>query len=176
MPTILRQDGFEVMVLTNDHRPAHVHIFKAEGEVVIHLGSKMTPPRVRVNIGMSRADERRALVIVGEHQVELLREWSSVFMAKVKIGAWEIDEEELEQQHQEARRRGERQATAEPQGTMGELRPADGSACCRVEQWCHLLEVVEVFPPGVSRRSAGGPGAGFVGAGVAPCSTGKNSG
>ena len=36
-------------------------------------------------------------------------------MAKVKIGAWEIDEEELEQQHQEARRRGERQATAEPQ-------------------------------------------------------------
>jgi hypothetical protein len=36
-------------------------------------------------------------------------------MAKVKIGAWEIDEDALEQQHREALRRGERQAIAEPQ-------------------------------------------------------------
>ena len=78
MPTILRQDGFEVMVFTNDHRPAHVHVFKAEGEVVIHLGSKAAPPTVRINIGMSRADERRALIIVGGHQVELLLEWRRI--------------------------------------------------------------------------------------------------
>ena len=32
MPTIYRQDGFEVMIYTNDHRPAHVHIFKAEAQ------------------------------------------------------------------------------------------------------------------------------------------------
>lgn len=78
MPTILRQDGFDVMVFTNDHRPAHVHVFKAEGEVVVHLGSGTKPPSVRINIGMSRADERRALMIVGEHQAELLLEWRRI--------------------------------------------------------------------------------------------------
>lgn len=36
-------------------------------------------------------------------------------MAKVTIGAWEVDEQELEQQHQEAKRRGERQMVTEPQ-------------------------------------------------------------
>ena len=44
MPTIYRQNGFEVMIYTNDHRPAHVHIFKADGEVLIYLGSDITPP------------------------------------------------------------------------------------------------------------------------------------
>ena len=78
MPTILYQDGFEVMVFTNDHRPAHVHVFKAEGELVIHLGSRTKAPSVRSNIGMSRADERRALVMVGEHQAELLHEWRRI--------------------------------------------------------------------------------------------------
>ena len=36
-------------------------------------------------------------------------------MAKVKIGVWDVDEETLEQQHQAARRRGERQVATEPQ-------------------------------------------------------------
>ena len=78
MPTILRQDGFEIMVFTNDHRPAHVHVFKAGSEVVIHLGTATAPPRVRINIGMTRADERRALSIVGEHQAELLVKWRCI--------------------------------------------------------------------------------------------------
>ncbi len=78
MPTIYRQDGFEIMVFTNDHRPAHVHVFKAEGEVVIHLGNGTIPPRIRINIGMSRAEERRALIIVGAHQAELLMEWRRI--------------------------------------------------------------------------------------------------
>jgi hypothetical protein len=78
MPTVLRIDGFEVMVFLNDHRPAHVHVFKAESEVVIHIGSETVPPSVRSNMDMSRADERRALVIVGDHQAELLREWRRI--------------------------------------------------------------------------------------------------
>ncbi|MDQ3753480.1 MAG: DUF2442 domain-containing protein, partial [Acidobacteriota bacterium] len=36
-------------------------------------------------------------------------------MAKVKIGKWEIDEEELERQHSEAVRRGEERMATEPQ-------------------------------------------------------------
>lgn len=75
MPTIYRQDGFEVMIYTNDHRPAHVHIFKAEAEVIINLSTATGPPRVRTNIGMGRADERRALIIVAANDDTFWVEW-----------------------------------------------------------------------------------------------------
>ncbi len=78
MPTIYRQDGFDVMIYTNDHVPAHVHVFKADGEVVIYLGSGNSPPRVRTNIRMGRADERRALIIVAEHDEEFWAEWGRI--------------------------------------------------------------------------------------------------
>jgi hypothetical protein len=67
MPTIHREAGLEVMIYLNDHRPAHIHMFKAEGEVVIFLGDEQTPPQVRENIGMSRRDERAALLLTGKH-------------------------------------------------------------------------------------------------------------
>jgi hypothetical protein len=78
MPTIYRQNGFEVMIYTNDHRPAHVHIFKADGEVIIYLGSDITPPKVRTNIGMGHNDERRALIIVAENNEAFWEEWRRI--------------------------------------------------------------------------------------------------
>ena len=78
MPTIFRQDGFDVMIYLNDHRPAHLHIFKGEGEVVIYIGNAKRPPNVRENMGMSRKDERAALIIVAEHQERFLAEWSKI--------------------------------------------------------------------------------------------------
>lgn len=78
MPTIYRQDGFEVMIYTNDHRPAHVHIFKAEAEVIINLSTVSAPPRVRTNINMGRADERRALIIVAENDDAFWVEWKRI--------------------------------------------------------------------------------------------------
>lgn len=78
MPTIYRQDGFEVMIYTNDHRPAHVHIFKAEAEVIINLSTGAAPPRVRTNIGMGRADERRALIMVAENDEAFWIEWKRI--------------------------------------------------------------------------------------------------
>jgi hypothetical protein len=78
MPTLLRQEGFKVMIYTNDHPPAHVHVFKAEGEVIITLGDEQTPPQVRENISMSRRDERKALIIVGTHQDDFITEWRRI--------------------------------------------------------------------------------------------------
>ena len=66
------------MIYTNDHPPAHVHVFRAEGEVVISLGDENTPPQVRENVGMSRKDECKALMIVGDHQDEFLVEWRRI--------------------------------------------------------------------------------------------------
>jgi Domain of unknown function (DUF4160) len=39
MPTIIREDGFRVVIYPNDHIPAHVHVLKGGGEVRIDLGS-----------------------------------------------------------------------------------------------------------------------------------------
>lgn len=66
------------MIYLNDHLPAHVHLFKAEAEVIINLGNEATPPQVRENIGMSRRDERAALVIVGEQQAVFWSEWRQI--------------------------------------------------------------------------------------------------
>jgi hypothetical protein len=40
--------------------------------VVIDLGSQESRPSIRENKGMSKKDERRALVITGDYQVYLL--------------------------------------------------------------------------------------------------------
>ena len=78
MPTIFRQNGFVVMIYLNDHTSAHVHVFKAEAEVIISLGNEATPPQVRENIGMSRRDERAALKIAGECQAVFWDEWRRI--------------------------------------------------------------------------------------------------
>lgn len=75
MPTVLRQRGFEVIIYTHDHKPAHVHVFSADGEVTINLGDETVPPSVRDNVRMRKKDERRALRIVIEHQAYLRQEW-----------------------------------------------------------------------------------------------------
>lgn len=78
MPTILRKDGFAFLVYTNDHRPAHVHIFRAEAEMIVYLGDEANPPSIRENMGMNRRDARMALVICGEFQEFLLAEWRRI--------------------------------------------------------------------------------------------------
>jgi hypothetical protein len=54
MPTVLREDGFELMIYTNDHQPAHVHVHKAGAEAVIELD----PVFLRDVIGMSKKNAR----------------------------------------------------------------------------------------------------------------------
>ena len=77
MPTILRQDGFAVMIYTHDHLPQHVHLFKAEGEVIINL----LDVSVRAIYDMKAANVRRALEVVAEHREFLLAEWERIHPA-----------------------------------------------------------------------------------------------
>ncbi len=44
MPTILRQQGFRVIIYLNDHLPSHVHVLKGNGEVRIDLGNEGAAP------------------------------------------------------------------------------------------------------------------------------------
>jgi len=74
MPTIIRQDGFEVMIFTNDHRPAHVHVFRAEEEVVLTL----VPVGIREDLRMSKRNVRKAIAIVSNNLGLLLRAWREI--------------------------------------------------------------------------------------------------
>lgn len=56
----------------------HVHVFKAEGEVIITLGDEHSPPSVRENLNMRASVERRALEIVGDNQELLIAEWRRI--------------------------------------------------------------------------------------------------
>lgn len=74
MPTVLRVNGFEFRIYTDDHAPAHCHIHKAGTEIIIAI----RPVLIRQNKGMSKADARRAVTLVEDHQTFLLEAWSAI--------------------------------------------------------------------------------------------------
>lgn len=78
MPVVLMQNGFEVRIYTRDHRPPHVHVVKANEEIIINLGSETEPLAIR-EVWMNRADARRAVVIVEEHRLFLLQKWGEIY-------------------------------------------------------------------------------------------------
>ena len=77
MPTVLRVDGFAVMIFLPDreHGPAHVHVFRGEGEVVIFLNEDGEAVTIRDSQRMSPRDAWRALQIVEDHATELRHQW-----------------------------------------------------------------------------------------------------
>jgi Domain of unknown function (DUF4160) len=81
MPTIVKRDGFRVVIYPNDHDPAHVHVIKNSGEVRIHLGNKdlsEKPYLITVEGDISNKDVAKALNLVCEYQSELLIKWSEI--------------------------------------------------------------------------------------------------
>ena len=78
MPTVLRKDGFEFRVYFNDHLPAHIHVFKAEGQAKIGIGADQEMPELLQVQGMSGKDAKRAVEIAIEHRKELLQKWEEI--------------------------------------------------------------------------------------------------
>ncbi len=75
MPTIVKQDGFRIVIWPNDHLPPHVHVFKGDAEVKITL---LEPSVFTVEGKISNKDLAKALNLVIEHQVELLEKWKEI--------------------------------------------------------------------------------------------------
>ena len=73
MVTVLRVQGLRVVIYTNDHQRAHVHVF-GDGEAKINL---LGPDLVWAE-GMSRGEVRRAMRVVEEQQVFLLARWREI--------------------------------------------------------------------------------------------------
>lgn len=79
MPTVLTIDSFQVRILTNDHEPAHVHVYKDDGEAKIKLGLDDIPPDlILVSRKMKDKDATRALEIVLQNNEVLLAKWREI--------------------------------------------------------------------------------------------------
>jgi len=78
VPTVLRVDGFQVMIFFNDHPPPHVHVRKAGSLVVIELESATGPQTVREVHAMSQADVVKAFQIVRAHHDLLDQKWREI--------------------------------------------------------------------------------------------------
>lgn len=70
--------GFSFYIYYNDHTPAHVHVEKAEGEVLIHIGDEKTQPSLREVRGMSFSNVRKALTITVREQQRLIIHWRRI--------------------------------------------------------------------------------------------------
>lgn len=74
MPTIIRQDGFRVMIYPDDHEPPHVHCYRGDSVITVWLGETMATVR-EASAEAKSTDQRDALRIVNQHRRRLLSEW-----------------------------------------------------------------------------------------------------
>jgi Domain of unknown function (DUF4160) len=75
MVTVLRTYGLDVVIYPNDHQPAHVHVF-GDGEMKVNLIGKDGLPELIWAVGESRATIRKAMVLVTDNRLLLLKRWS----------------------------------------------------------------------------------------------------
>jgi histidinol phosphatase-like PHP family hydrolase len=77
MVTIFRSQGLKVVIFTDDHEPAHVHVF-GDGHVKINLVGEGDEPELIFARDMKRSDIRRAVQIVIDNQSEFLAHWRDI--------------------------------------------------------------------------------------------------
>ena len=75
--------GLTVNIHTDDHRPAHVHVYKGSPKtgrpsVKINLGDKDTPPAIVKVDTMDPKDVKLAWKLVAQHQEEFLQRWYQI--------------------------------------------------------------------------------------------------
>ncbi len=78
MVTVLRVDGFRVVIYPNDHRPAHVHVVRAENEAVYNLNCPEGPPGLRENYGFSPSDLGKITQLLSSNLSKLCEQWSAI--------------------------------------------------------------------------------------------------
>jgi hypothetical protein len=74
MITVIRASGLRVVIFTDDHEPAHVHVF-GDGHAKINL---FGDPELVWAEGMTRGEVRKAMRLVSEHQALLLAKWREI--------------------------------------------------------------------------------------------------
>ncbi|MET0631797.1 MAG: DUF4160 domain-containing protein [Xanthobacteraceae bacterium] len=78
MPTVLRFDGFNVVIYPADHIPAHVHVFGGGNEAMFNLNCPAGPVVLRENYGFSRRAVARIREALDEVVMMLCDEWRRI--------------------------------------------------------------------------------------------------
>lgn len=77
MPTVVREDGFEVFFYANEHLPRHVHVKKAGKFAKVDIESMTV---IRSTFGAP--EQRQMLTIIRNHRDELWRAWDGYFSTR----------------------------------------------------------------------------------------------
>jgi hypothetical protein len=77
MVTIYRAHGMRVVIFSDDHEPAHVHVF-GDGQAKINLAGPGGLPELVWVVGMTRTEVRRAMQLVTDQQAAFLARWREV--------------------------------------------------------------------------------------------------
>ena len=72
MPTVLRDGGYQFIIFTSDHPPAHVHVRYAGRLAKIQL----EPVEFERTGGLAAGDQSKILKIVRDNQDFLRAEWN----------------------------------------------------------------------------------------------------
>ncbi len=75
MPTLIREEGFEVRIYTLDHPPPHVHVAKAGAIVKIDLSTRHA---IEIVGEISDRDVKRAERLVARNAAFLKSEWEKL--------------------------------------------------------------------------------------------------
>lgn len=78
MPTMTRLDNLRVVIYSNDHRPAHVHMIGPNGEVVYFLNCPGGLRALRESFGFKLADVNRIQSALAAILAKLCNEWSKL--------------------------------------------------------------------------------------------------
>ena len=78
MPTIFRQDGFQIRIYPNDHLPPHVHVIKGKGQAKISIDLAHSEPILLRVEGMTTKEAKQALLIVKENASIFLTQWEDI--------------------------------------------------------------------------------------------------
>lgn len=77
MVTIHRAHGLRIVIFTDDHEPAHVHVL-GDGHAKINLTGPGGGPELVWAEDMKRNAVRRAVAVVAEHRDEFLARWREI--------------------------------------------------------------------------------------------------
>lgn len=78
MPTVMVIFGLRVVIYTNDHRPAHVHVQGKGCEAVFNLDCPNGPPELRENYEFSQRELGRIANALANQMADLCAKWRTI--------------------------------------------------------------------------------------------------
>lgn len=75
MITILREAGFRIVIFTDDHEPAHVHVY-GDGDAKVQIAGERA--ELVWVVGMKASDIRKMMTIVERNRDRLLAAWQDI--------------------------------------------------------------------------------------------------